>query len=465
MAGVMAPREAQAQLGALVSPGGLSRAHAPLEGITNCLTCHAPGQGVSARKCLACHQPVADRIARKKGVHRSVTTDCVSCHVEHAGADGELRPFDPRKFDHGAQAGFPLDGLHAPLAASCDSCHKTRSFLTIGASCASCHTDAHRGALGDRCAACHTTSIKFAESRLKFDHTRTAFPLSGAHGRVTCASCHADTKTYKVRQFSSCASCHADPHQPRSTSACASCHTPETWRTTKVDHSRTAFPLKGKHAVVQCAKCHVQPATTVKPRSETCATCHADPHRGSFKQDCRACHNESGWQKGAFDHAGTRFPLVDKHAALQCIACHKGPATPGAVTARARPVQGRPAQATDFRGLRTECVSCHADVHGGELGTTCESCHTARAFSVTAFTHARPRAFFGGQHSALSCVQCHKGPVAAAPVRSGATPAASALRVASAARMPHVGLTRTPDTCVSCHRDAHMGQVSTRCES
>jgi hypothetical protein len=32
-------------------------------------------------------------------------------------------------------------------------------------------------------------------------------------------------------------------------------------------------------------------------------------------------------------------------------------------------------------------------------------------------------------------------------------------------KMAHVGLTKTPDSCVSCHADAHAGQVSTRCET
>src|SRR6187401_1797615 len=78
-----APHEARAQLGALVSPGRLARAHASLEGINNCLQCHTAGRGVSAEKCLTCHAPVARRIAQKTGVHRAVTTDCVTCHVEH----------------------------------------------------------------------------------------------------------------------------------------------------------------------------------------------------------------------------------------------------------------------------------------------------------------------------------------------------------------------------------------------
>jgi len=76
-----------AQIGTLVSPGPLSRAHANLEGLANCQKCHTPGREVIASKCLSCHKPIADRIARKVGVHRTVTGDCNACHAEHRGPD------------------------------------------------------------------------------------------------------------------------------------------------------------------------------------------------------------------------------------------------------------------------------------------------------------------------------------------------------------------------------------------
>ena len=118
------PSPARAQLGTLVSPGPLSKAHAALSGVENCVKCHEPGKRVTAQLCLACHKPVAERIARKKGVHRDVAGDCVGCHVEHAGRDGELRPFDTRAFDHRAETGFPLEGRHAPIAGDCAKCHR-----------------------------------------------------------------------------------------------------------------------------------------------------------------------------------------------------------------------------------------------------------------------------------------------------------------------------------------------------
>ncbi len=461
---------AEAQLGALLSPGRLAKAHAALEGVTNCLQCHSAGRQVAADKCLSCHQPVADRMARKVGVHRNVTTDCVTCHVEHAGADAELRPFDTANFNHRVETGYALDGLHAPLAQQCASCHKTRSFLSVSTSCASCHTDTHKGSLGANCATCHSTAVRFTQATSGFNHTLTAYPLTGAHATVACASCHVN-KVYKGVAFASCANCHQNPHQPRLPGECSSCHTTGAWRTTKVDHARTAFPLRGKHTEVACAQCHVRPALAVKPKSDTCASCHTDPHKGVFKQDCNACHNETSFKKGTFDHATTKFPLVDRHAGLACAECHAGVSNPAPMpgrTAASRQTRTAPARvasraapvgagavahtAADFRGLRTNCDSCHTDVHRAELGTACETCHTARSFEVTPFTHAKPRPFFAGQHAPVKCQECHVQTMQ--PVRTSVKELA-----------PRVGFVATATACASCHRDVHFGQVRQTCES
>lgn len=472
---LLMPAVAEAQLGALVSPGRLSKPHASLEGVNNCLQCHAAGRQVAADKCLSCHKPVADRIARKVGIHRDVTTDCVTCHVEHAGVDAELRPFDTTGFDHRAQANYPLDGLHAPLGAQCASCHKTRSYLSVTTSCASCHADTHKGSLGQNCASCHTTAVRFAQAATSgFNHGNTAYPLTGAHTTVACASCHVN-KVYKPVAFESCANCHTSPHKPALPGTCASCHTTGAWRTTKIDHARTAFALKGKHATVACAGCHVKPATLVKPKSDTCASCHTDPHKGVFKQDCSACHTETSFQKGTFDHATTTFPLVDKHAGLACTACHTtatdttggtgqkaGPTATTRATAPRGPARAPSRTATaatlvnartpgDFRGLKTNCDSCHTDVHRADLGTNCETCHTAKTFEVTPFRHATPRPFFEGQHTEATCKQCHVKTME--PVRASVRE--PALRV---------GFPTTATACVSCHADVHLGQVGQACE-
>ncbi len=453
--GLAAP--AEAQLGALVSPGKLAAAHASLEGLANCSKCHEQGRRVTAQKCLACHAPIAERIARKTGVHRSVTTDCVSCHADHAGVDGQLRPFDQKNFDHTTNTRFPLDGRHANLRTQCSACHKTASFLTASTSCASCHTDVHKGTLGGDCQSCHSTASAFKAVGTSFDHRRAAFALTGAHRTVACASCHVNN-VFKGVKFASCTDCHKDPHKPAMGSACTACHTSETWRTRTVNHAQTAFPLVGRHAAVACAACHKQPATRVKPPSATCAVCHADPHRGSFKQDCRACHSERGFDRAPFDHATTTFRLTGRHEQLTCESCHRPAAASAAVPAPVPAARGgrgvRPAArpaTTDFRGLATACVSCHADIHRAELGTACDSCHSSTTFQVASYRHRRTPEFFAGLHAPVACVKCHAPQVPTAPVRSAAP-----LRVS---------FTAASTACVSCHRDVHLGQEGDACQS
>ncbi len=177
---------ASAQVAALVSPGPLAKAHSKLEGLANCQKCHEPGRKIAPARCLSCHKPIADRIAAKKGVHRDAATGCEGCHAEHAGVDAELRPFDPKNFNHAAETGFPLDGRHAPLARACARCHKSRSFLEARADCASCHQDVHKGSLGTACAACHTTAVPFAEARKAVRSREGEIPADGSppHGRM-----------------------------------------------------------------------------------------------------------------------------------------------------------------------------------------------------------------------------------------------------------------------------------------
>ena len=313
---------AEAQLGALVSPGRLAKAHASLEGISNCLKCHEQGKKVTAQKCLACHAPIAERIARKAGVHGSATTDCVTCHAEHAGLDAELRPFETKAFNHATVTGFPLDGKHTSSTDQCAACHKGRSFVTLSSTCASCHADVHKGSLGASCASCHPTNAAFKGIGKQFDHSKTAFQLAGAHKAVACVGCHTNNAAFKGVKFASCTDCHRDPHKPSLGAACTSCHTNDTWRTKTVNHSRTAFALDGRHVDVACASCHTQPAMKVKVPSDTCAACHADVHSGTFRQDCQACHSTSGFDKAPFDHTQTKFPLTAAHESLACSKCH-----------------------------------------------------------------------------------------------------------------------------------------------
>jgi hypothetical protein len=418
---------------------------------------------VTAAKCLSCHAPIALRMREKRGVHRTVTEDCVSCHVEHMGVDAELRPFKVQGFDHARDTRFPLDGRHAAATVTCQACHKVRSFLTAKMECASYHTDVHKGTLGADCASCHPVSRPFRDATTAFDHSRTAFPLAGAHATVACAQCHPQQR-FKGIAFQSCASCHTDPHQPRFQGTCARCHvTTDTWRTRVVDHSRTTFPLKGRHQEAACTACHVKPALQVALRADRCATCHTDVHRGAFApKDCSACHTETGFGRAPFDHTTTRFPLTGKHAAARCEACHGR----GQSATTARPAGARSATAAvDFRGLKSDCAACHQDPHRGDLGVACQACHLTTTFALTTYTHRRTADFFAGSHATVGCALCHK-PVAASPVAATAAPRSGPWRaVPATAAAGHVRYTSTGAACSTCHADVHLGQVSTGCES
>ncbi len=437
-----APAPARAQLGSLASPGPLSRPHGGLEGLASCQKCHTPGHEVTAGKCLACHAPIADRMARKTGVHRNVTGDCTTCHVEHQGAEADLRHFDTRGFNHAAETGFPLEGQHAKLAGACASCHKQRTFLSARPVCASCHTDAHKGTLGSDCTRCHSTAVPFKQARGQFDHARARFQLTGAHRTVDCQKCHV-AGVFRGLHFDTCASCHKPPHRNTLGPSCTSCHVTDQWATRTIDHARTGFVLVGAHGQVACTKCHTTGIT--KPlQADRCSSCHVNVHRDSLKEDCRKCHTETTFRGATFDHGSrTAFPLVGRHEGVACRKCHTGIAAATDVPLALKVV--------DFGGASTQCVACHKDQHKGEYGRLCDACHRPTTFKAGGFVHPRAPEFFAGRHAGVACARCHvRAPDPEARRSDAATTAARATPPAMA--------------CRSCHADVHLGQVGTSCE-
>ena len=433
------------QLQALVSPGPLSRAHSELNGLSKCAQCHEAGRGVTAERCLTCHKPIAERIARKTGVHRAVTTDCVRCHSEHGGVDADLRRIDIQAFDHAAETGYALTDRHAPLARKCAACHTTRSFLAAKPVCSTCHEDKHKPTLGSDCARCHSIRTAFKETRSTFDHESTKFSLTGAHRTVRCEKCHA-AGVFRGLAFDRCNACHQTPHRRTLGPTCTTCHTTDTWDTRKVDHGLTAFPLFGAHGTVACAKCHTQPI--IKPlRFDRCASCHENVHRDSIKDDCRTCHSDTSFRSARFNHNGqTEFALEGKHVGLQCRTCHKTLSAPEVPLADKR---------LDFSDTRAECAVCHEDTHKGKYGRLCDGCHQPASFKAAAgFVHPRQQPFFSGSHTAVTCVKCH--------VSGRGQPVAT---VTPAAFTGPTQRAKPPSTtCSTCHQDVHLGQVGSTCD-
>jgi hypothetical protein len=83
--------------------------------------------------------------------------------------------------------------------------------------CAACHKDPHGGQFAREgrtdCARCHGGS---AWQLRRFDHSKTRFPLDGAHIRAACSACHRQEskKGQRIVHYSpldtACRSCHAE---------------------------------------------------------------------------------------------------------------------------------------------------------------------------------------------------------------------------------------------------------------
>jgi hypothetical protein len=251
-----------------------------------------------------------------------------------------------------------------------------------------------------------------------FDHKLTGYPLTGAHADQYCEDCHKPEfiagETIRDKQETylglntKCLSCHADYHQESLSSSCLNCHNDKAFRPApKFNHSTAKFKLEGKHADIECAKCHkiiirngneYQAFTGISYSS--CANCHSDPHRNQFGQNCSECHTVESFlsvrEISNFDHSRTGFMLEDKHQDLSCKSCHKSNITD--------PVKHQ------------HCSDCHSDYHENQFATKginidCADCHNTSGFENSSFTVERHNAGsyqLQGGHLATPCFACHK---------------------------------------------------------
>lgn len=456
---------------AQISPGPLSRPHQSLSGSGNCTSCHKLG-GERTLKCVECHTEIATRIAAGRGLHAHYnikpgsSQECASCHSEHNGIDFPLVKWDTKTFDH-RQTGFALEGKHVGLG--CNQCHSAdkispseratirvkdlnHTFLGVSPACTTCHQDEHKGQLGANCLQCHNSTDWKTVSVTQFDHSKTRYPLTGLHAQVTCAKCHTgpdDKPRYTGFAFGKCSDCHSDPHRGAFVQTCSSCHSTSGWKNIShaelnqtFDHSKTAFPLLGKHASIGCIQCHGSGDFKKPLAFAKCMDCHKpDPHHGQFAQradhgECAGCHTVEGWKPSKFtvqDHAATAYPLLGGHAKLQCAQCH---IPRGADTL--------------FKIKFQRCTDCHADKHGAQFAgapyfNACERCHTLDGYHPSTFSlvqHKQARFVLTGAHIAVACVDCHKQ---------------------SAEFKPATAVYHWHDlSCTSCHADPHRGQFKER---
>jgi Cytochrome c7 and related cytochrome c len=456
-----------------ISPGPLAKAHQSLTGTTQCTSCHQFGTSTPTFKCLDCHKEIAGRLAANHGYHARLEMrnpngkDCVRCHLEHNGEGFNLIHWEPsqKQFDH-RLTGYKLEGKHADTP--CEKCHSpmymvgaerslikmkdlSRSFFGLSQDCVTCHKDPHKGQLGNNCLQCHNfTDWKAAK---QFDHSKTRYPLTGEHIKVACEKCHkpdvpGGPARYKDMKFAACIDCHVDPHKGSfKPKQCEDCHTTAGWKKLlskfEFDHSKTKYPLLGKHASVACVACHLNGDFKKPLPFANCVDCHKpDPHKGQFasrpkKGECAECHSVDGWKPSSFgvkEHDASGYPLRGKHIKVECDKCHL-PA----------------GKDTIYKVKFAACTDCHKDPHDRQFVAApyenkCEGCHTVADFHRSTFTiakHQKTRFALTGAHAAVPCSDCHK--------------------VGAAGRTDKVLPFVFKDmTCTACHEDVHHGEFKDR---
>ncbi len=117
------------------------------------------------------------------------------------------------------------------------------------------------------------------------------------------------------------------------------------------------------------------------------------PH-GKLSFACEECHVADSWKEmpvpAKFNHARTGFTLKGQHGQVKCTDCHAG------LTFK-------------FKKSASRCADCHSDVHRGELGATCDRCHSPQSWLVPDMVqrHSSTRFSLVGAHATVPCQECH----------------------------------------------------------
>ncbi|HLP16468.1 MAG TPA: hypothetical protein VK470_09440 [Bacteroidota bacterium] len=372
----------------------------------DCASCHKNGQFKgTATDCYTCHQIDFTKSTSPNHVTSQLSHDCSTCHSSTA--------WKPSTFNHRTTA-FALTGAHTTTI--CESCHKNGQFKGTPTDCYACHqTDFTKSGepnhvtaqLSHDCLTCHST---IAWKPSTFNHSSTAFPLTGAHGTTQCASCHVNGKFKGTA--SDCYTCHktdfATPVIPNHVTAqlshdCTTCHSTTTWKPSTFDHKKTNFPLAGAHLTTDCASCHKN--GLFKGTATDCYTCHQTKFAATttpnhvtsqFSHDCTTCHTVNAWKPATFNHNTTAFPLTGAHTTTDCASCHKN---------------------GQFKGTATDCYSCHQTDFArptnpnhvtAQLSHDCTTCHSTTAWKPSTFDHQKTTFKLVGAHMTTDCSSCHK---------------------------------------------------------
>ncbi len=410
------------------------RTRFPLDGVhakTKCESCHKKDEKKPPqRACETCHDDV-----HKNRFGKVSNGDCGVCHTA-ANWPTDL------KFDHGGRTRFALTGQHAN--ADCRACHRgknttdwehvdnlvTKQGKGTVVACMGCHQHENvhqKQYTNDKCLDCHKMAgVIDTKPRAisEFHGANSRFPLTEGHKSVECAKCHPNN-VFTNTPLQCGPKCHPDElHKGTLGKDCLECHTGGKWEARLFDHdTKTNWPLVGNHKDVLCEGCHPRrDFANNRGKGVTCFNCHAkdDVHAGALGNQCERCHDPSG--KLSFNHNKREYsdwPLLGEHKKVRCADCHTS---------------------IHFKPTSRECGPCHPepDVHRGQLGTLCGSCHVEQAWKIIKTGHDVPSPRFGGAHDGIACVKCHPG----GKLLAGTAP-----------------------LCITCHRndDIHHNSLGPQC--
>ena len=389
-----------------------SKTNFPLDGAhknVDCVNCHKNEKFSGLKQdCISCHQK--DFIGVKTPNHSlgKFSSNCLECHT--------INSWQPSTFEH-SKTEYPLLGAHKIV--DCASCHVNGKFKGTAQDCYTCHTKDFNNTtiipnhitsqFSRDCLECHTLNSWKPST---FDHSKTNYPLFGAHKIVDCASCHVSGKFKGTAQ--DCYTCHTKdfnnttiiPNHITSQFSrdCLECHTLNSWKPSTFDHSKTNYPLLGAHKIVDCASCHVN--GKFKGTAQDCYTCHTKDFNNTtiipnhvtsqFSRECLECHTLNSWKPSTFDHSKTEYPLLGAHKSVDCASCH---------------VNGK------FKGTAQDCYTCHTKNFTqtinpnhlvAQFSHNCIECHTLNSWKPSTFDHSKTSFKLSGAHQTVDCLFCHK---------------------------------------------------------
>ena len=258
------------------------------------------------------------------------------------------------------------------------------------------------------CQLCHTTG-EWNQLRDPVSYSHESWPLLGMHRGLDCRQCHESLVFSDVED--ACSACHIDMHDGALGEDCARCHTESGWldfQQMRLQHESTGFPLRGRHARLNCRTCH----TTQQWRSLStdCIGCHREEYlqtvapeheAATFAVDCESCHSQKAedWHSQIRWAHTEAFPLEGAHRVEDCTSCHGGGSSFLLATAQ-------------------QCGICHEEdaaavsdpVHGDPplgLYTDCVVCHSGDTWGIAGFDHSLTGYDLRGAHTDLDCSLCH----------------------------------------------------------